>query len=184
MKLKVIAAPTALPVTLDEAKAYYRVIGADEDAVITRTIEAATEKAEQITNRQLKTATYEGYLDVFVSSVKLPKPPFASITKIEYIATDETTKPFTDFYVDNILEPSVLYFNSFPSDVKTDGVNNVIITFICGYDATPSAIQSWILIYGLTLFENRENLVEGVSVDDTKTAYYNHLLDSYRIIPV
>ena len=184
MKLKVITAPTALPVTLDEAKSYYRVIGTDEDADITRSITAATEKAEQITNRQLKTATYEGYLDCFASSVKLPKPPFSSITKVEYIDVDGVTQLFTDFYVDNVEEPSVLYFRTTPSDVRTDEVNNVIITFICGYDTTPSAIQSWMLVYGLTLFENRENLVIGTIVSDDPKRYFDHLLDSYRIIPV
>jgi len=68
--------------------------------------------------------------------------------------------------------------------VKTDGTNNVIVTFTSGYDKVPSAIQSWVLIYGLTLFENRENLVDGVSVNSDKEAYFNHLLDSYRIIPI
>lgn len=184
MKLKVITAPTALPVTLEEAKAFYRVIGTNEDADITRSITAAKEKAEQITNRQLKTATYEGYLDAFPSSVKLPKPPFSSITKIEYIDVDGATQTFTDFYVDDVAEPSVLYFNSTPTDVRTEEVNNVIITFICGYDTTPAAIQSWILIYGLTLFENRENIVIGTIVSDEPARYFDHLLDSYRIRPI
>ncbi|MFT7880708.1 MAG: hypothetical protein ABXS91_09980 [Sulfurimonas sp.] len=184
MKTKVISAPTELPVTLDEAKAFYRVIGADEDADIVRSISAATEKAEQITNRQLKMATYEGYLDAFVSSVKLPKPPFAAMTKVEYIDTDGETQSWTDYCIDDVVEPAVMYFDSFPPDVKTEGVNNVIATFTSGYENVPEAIKSWILIYGLTLFENRENLVEGVSVSDVKSEYYSHLLDSFRIIPI
>jgi len=184
MKTKLITPPASLPVTLEEAKAFYRVLGADEDDVITRTITAATEKAEQITNRQLVKATYEGYLDAFQSIVVLPKPPFVSVTKVEYIDVDGVTQVWTDFYMDDVIEPAVLYFSSFPSDVKTAGVNNVIITFECGYEEIPEAINSWIVIYGLTLFENRENLVEGTIVSDEKNKYFNHLLDSYRIIPV
>lgn len=184
MKTKLITAPTSFPVTLLEAQSFYRVIGSENDAEITRSLAAATEKAEQITNRQLVTATYEGYLDAFKSKVVLPKPPFASVTKVEYIDTDGATQLWTDFYMDDVSEPAVLYFDSFPSDVKTDGVNNVIITYVCGYDEVPQAINSWILIYGLTLFENRENTVIGTSVDTSQKKYYDHLLDSYRIIPV
>ena len=184
MKTKLITAPTSLPVSLTEAKDFYRVIGTDSDADITRSLTAATEKAEQVTNRQLLTATYEGYLDAFQNVVKLTKPPFQSITKIEYIDTDGATQLWTDYYLDSVVEPSVLYFNSFPSDVKTDGVNNVIITYVCGYTTVPQAITSWILVYGLTLFENRENLTVGISVDASPKRYFDHLLDSYRIIPV
>jgi len=184
MKLKVITAPATTPVTLAEAKSFYRVLGSDADADITRSIEAATEHAEQITNRQLSTATYAGYLDGFVSSVKLPKPPLKSVDKVEYIDADGVTQTFTGFTIDDVSVPAVLYFNSTPAGVKTDGTNNVIVTFTSGYDKVPSAIQSWVLIYGLTLFENRENLVDGVSVNSDKEAYFDHLLDSYRIIPV
>ncbi len=184
MKLKMITAPDTMPVSLIEAKAFYRVIGSDEDVDITRTINAATEKAEQITNRQMKVATYEGYLDSFPVSVDIPKPPLVSVTKIEYIDVDGATVPWTDYTVDDIVEPAVIYFNSTPEDVETEGVNNVIITFDSGYVTTPQALQSWILIYGATLYENRENLTIGVSVDGSIKAYYDHLLDSYRIIPV
>jgi len=184
MKLKMITAPATLPVSLEEAKSFYRVIGTEQDADITRTLTAATEKAEQITNRQLVTATYDGYLDAFSSVVVLPKPPFGSVTKVEYIDVDGVTQVWTDFYLDDVIEPAVLYFNTLPTDVKADGVNNVVITFECGYSSVPDAITSWILIYGLTLFENRENLVDGVSVSSAKQGYFNHLLDSYRIIPV
>ncbi len=184
MKLKLVTAATEMPVTLDEAKAFYRVIGSEEDADITRSIKAATGKAEQITNLQLNIATYEGYMDSFPVSVSLPKPPLVSVTKVEYIDVDGVTKPWTDYVVDDISYPAVLYFSSTPGDVRTDGVNNVIVTFDSGYTEVPDAIQSWVLIYGLTLFENRENIVIGASFSADGKQYYDHLLDSFRIIPV
>jgi len=183
MKLKRISSPSEA-VSLAEAKGHFRILHSDEDVDIARVIEASTEKAEQITNRQLAVATYEGYLDVFVPCLALPKPPFKSVAKVEYIDVEGNTKAWSDFYVDDVAEPSMLYFDAFPSDVKTTGVNNVIVTFDCGYDAVPAAIKSWILIHGLTLFENRENMVIGTIVSLEPEAYYNHLLDSYRIIPV
>lgn len=184
MKTKLITPPTSLPVTPEEAKSFYRVIGAGDDVDISRSLEAATEKAEQITNRQLIAATYAGYLDSFQSIVVLPKPPFVSVTKVEYIDVNGETKVWTDFYMDDVIEPAVLYFGSFPSDVKTDGVNNVIITYDCGYTTVPALIKSFILNYGLTRFENREGEIIGVSTNSDIADNVKHLLDSYRIIPV
>lgn len=184
MKTKLITAPIALPVTLAEAQGFFRVIGAEYDADINRALSTATAKAEQITNRQLEVATYAGYLDAFQSSIALPKPPFKTVSKVEYIDKDGATKTFSDYYIDDVAVPAKLYFNSFPSDVNDDGVNNVIITFDCGYTTVPDTIKSWILAYALTLFENREHLLVGATVTDEPSKFLKHLLDDYRIIPV
>ena len=184
MKLKQIVAPTEPPVSLKEAKAFYRILGDEEDADIARSINAATEKAEQITNLQLGAATWEGYLDIFPLAIMLPKSPLISVTKVEYIDTNGAVRIFTDYTVDDIAIPSVVYFTSSPEDMRQEGVNNFVITFESGYTEVPEAIKSWILIYGLTLFENRENIVIGASFSAEGKQYYDHLLDSYRIIPV
>jgi len=184
MKLKLITAPTAMPVTLDDAKAFMRVLGNEEDTVITRAIQAATEKAEQITNRQLVQATYEGYLDGFASDVVLPKPPLMSVNGVSYVSTAGTVKAFTDYEVDDVAEPAVIHFGSTPSDVRTTGVNNVIVNFTCGYESVPDAVASWVLSYATTLYENRQFKEVGVSGEVDFSEHLNHLLDSYRIIPV
>lgn len=183
MKLKVISA-VAEAVTLDQAKNHMKVLWNDEDADITIKLNAAVEKAGQITNRQLGQATYEGYLDRFSMVVTIPKPPLVSITKVEYIDIDGVKQTWADWYADELSEPAALYFNSLPTDVKQDGINNVIITFTCGYTAIPASIKSWILLYTATLYEHRENLVEGTVVSDKKAEYFNHLLDDYRIVPL
>jgi uncharacterized phiE125 gp8 family phage protein len=183
MKLKMITAPTAMPVTLDEAKAFFRVVGTAQDAEITRVINMATEQAENITNRQLNTATYEGYLDAFPALVKIPKPPLVSVTKVEYIDVDGVTQSFTDFVVDDKVEPAVLRFDSVPTDVK-DEINSVIVTFQCGYATVPASIQSYVLNTALTRFENREGEVVGTITDSSFGANVKKLLDSYRVIPV
>lgn len=183
MKLKMITAPTSTPVTLDEAKAFFRVIGTGEDAEITRVIKMATEQAENITNRQLNTATYEGYLDAFPVSVKIPKPPLVSVQKVEYIDVNGSTQAFTDYLVDDLVEPAVIKFNSTPTDVR-DEINSVIVTFQCGYTTVPASIQSYVLNAALTRFENREGEVTGTITDSSFADNVKKLLDSYRVRPV
>jgi uncharacterized phiE125 gp8 family phage protein len=184
MKLKLVTKSEDMPVALESAKAAYRVLGNEEDEVITRTIESAVAKAEQITNRQLSTSEYEAYLDAFSSRVVLPRPPLVSVDKVSYIDTDGTVKEWTDYVVDDAVEPAVIHFGSTPNDVRSTGVNNVIIRFTCGYESIPSPIASWILAYGATLFESRQFREVGVSGSVDFTKFMNHLLDSYRIIPV
>lgn len=183
MKLKLITAPTAMPVTLEEAKAFFRVIGTDEDAEITRVVKMASEQAEIITNRQLNTATYEGYLDSFPLSAVIPRPPLVSVTKVEYIDVNGAKQAFTDYTVDALVEPAVIRFNSVPTDVQDD-INSVIVTFQCGYTAVPASIQSYVLNTALTRFENREGEVTGATPDSSFAANVKRLLDSYRVIPV
>jgi len=184
MKLKLITPTMSTPITLEQAKAYYRVIGDEENEVIERTITTAISKAEQKTNRQLMGASsYEGYMDTFPNAVVLPKPPFISLSKIEYVDIEGETQLWEDYEIDDFVEPAVLHFLSKPIDANGK-LNSIKITFDCGYIDLPEPIVSWCLIYGLTLFENRENLVIGTIVSEKAKDYYNHLLDSYRIIPV
>jgi hypothetical protein len=71
MALRLITAPNAEPVTLQEAKDSLRVEGTDEDARITRHIINARRQAEAYTERQLVTATWELVLDAFPPVIRL-----------------------------------------------------------------------------------------------------------------
>lgn len=182
MKTKLIQPPTDSAVSILDAKSYYRVSDDESDVDIQMTIDAATNKAEQMTNRQLCKATYEGYLGGFATA-KIPKPPLVGVTKVEYLNTDGERAAYTDYEVDSLVEPAEICFNSTPADYK-GGKNSVIVTFECGYATVPAAIKQWILINGLTYFENRENIVVGTIVNTDNKKYTDHLLDDYRIIPV
>ena len=181
MKLKKLSTPTS-PISIKDAKNFFRIIGDEHNADIQRAIDASVERAEQITNLQLAKVTYEGYLDSFQRTIKLPKPPFISLSGFEYINADGERVVFEDYYIDDIAIPSVIYCKTIPSDVSDDK-NSVIITFETGYEVLPKAIESWILINALTMFENRENAVIGTIVDTKFKTYHDHLLDSFRIRP-
>jgi uncharacterized phiE125 gp8 family phage protein len=109
MSLKVIIAPTAEPLTLNEARLHLRLIAAPtdmtplpEDAYVTALITAARQGAEHITGRALMLQTLELALDEFRDAdepcrrlqgphsyrVTLPRPPLVSITSVTYIDQD------------------------------------------------------------------------------------------------
>lgn len=128
MKLVLATTPINKPVILDEAKAFLRVLTSDEDALIESLIAVATDKAEQITNRQLAVATYELYDDRVPSVLKLPKPPLVSVTSVQ--ALRDGSYVDVDYKIDDKADPSVLYIDDTTSD---DEVNAFKVVYQSGY---------------------------------------------------
>ncbi len=65
MAIKLLAAPAAEAVTLDEAKAHMRIDIADDDAIVTGLIAAARETIENLTGRKLITQKWRVIFDRF-----------------------------------------------------------------------------------------------------------------------
>jgi len=170
-------------VTLAEAKAFYRILHDFEDDTVQRTIDAATERAAQVTNRTLTRGTYEMSVESF-APVELDRTPLGEIVSITYEATDGTTGTITDYTVtvSESTDRATITFDDAPDDLADGGM--VTIRFTAGYDPTPSQIVSYILTYGLTLFEHRERLVTGTIVTDTAAGQFDRLLDSHRVYPL
>lgn len=152
--------------------------GCDEDSV-NGWIDAATEQAELHTGRQLIAATYKLHLDRFPCGyIAIPKPPLASVTKIEYYApgaTGLTTWASSNYIVDSPSGPKaqngriVLAPNaSYPSTECRPGA--VIVTFVAGYGAAdtnvPESIKAGMLLRISSLNESREDSAGAFSARD------------------
>lgn len=85
MLLRRTAGPSALPLTLAEAKAHLRVDGSAEDALVALYLDAAVTAVEAETGRALLPQDWELQLDGFPASrepVDLPIAPAMSITSV------------------------------------------------------------------------------------------------------
>jgi len=171
-----------LVVSLGDAKAYFRILHEEEDALIERVLRSATEQAEQITNRVLKRATFLLTIEDF-SNVTLERTPFVWGVSVSYIdnAGERVLLPSTYYNVS--IDDSARATLSFVS-VPDDYFGSIEITYDAGYEKTPAQIETYILSTALTLFENREHIVVGTMVSTKVANLYKRLLDSYRVIPV
>jgi uncharacterized phiE125 gp8 family phage protein len=168
---RLISAPNALPVTLDEAKASERIGTTDaaENDFITRLLSSATGLAEEFTRRAFITQSWLFRTHNIRPKIELPRPPLATIDSVatayqeDFTIVDDTT-----YYSDIIRDPGSLIFKQLPTIQYGGGVwwycgnlyNILQVTYTCGYgddgSFVPPAIKEGILqIFGF-LYQNRE----------------------------
>lgn len=170
MHLDVVTAPAAEPVLLAAAKTHLRVDGSDENDLIAALIVAARQYVEDRCGIALITQTLKLSLDSFAEKIRLPRPPVASITQIEYVNTAGTV--VTVLLAGNNLwrlgagamQSVVVPFfeTTWPDTAAVPGA--VQITYTAGYGAAGTAVpgaitQAMLLMIG-HWYKNREAVSE------------------------
>ena len=191
MSLRLVTPPTALAVTLAEAKAHLRVTDSTEDLLISAMILAASETAEQITGRAIMPQTWELTLDAFPSAFELTRVPALSVVSLKYLneAGVLTTLSPAAYSLNNVndfgfayVEPA--YNTEWPT--TRDTANAVTLRFTAGYAdaaAVPESIKAWLKLQVSAMFENREaEAYSSRAVSTTvKMSFVDGLLDRYRV---
>ena len=196
MRISTTKAPAVEPVTLAEVKKHLRLATTDaeataytsEDDLLNRLITVARTQAEQETGRAFITQTKTYYLDAWPDEdfIRLPYPTLQSAA-VTYRLEDDDDYDETLSTVDTdiVSEPGrvVLQPNeSWPSGtLYTD--RPIKIVYVCGYGLAadvPEGIKSAILLKISDLYENRGEVVLGVSVSKIADAV-DSLLRQYRI---
>ncbi|MDO9236001.1 MAG: head-tail connector protein [Aquabacterium sp.] len=187
MALRLITAPTALAVSVADAKAHLRVDGTDDDTLISAMITAAAELAEQATGRALMPQTWELTLDAFPAALQLTRLPAASVASITYADSTGTiqTLPSNLYALDNADDfgfASIVpaYASSWPA--TRDQINAVAVRYVAGYaDAShvPESIKSWIKLMVGAMYENRA--AEEVGNVSHPLGFADRLLDRYKV---
>ena len=186
MALKLITPATELAVSLADAKLHLRVDDTDQDALITATIWAATEAAEQVMGRALMPQTWELTLDAFPEAFKLTRVPAVSITSLKYwdAAGVQQTLGSGLYALDNTDDFGHAYvvpvFGGTWPDAR-EQINAVALRYVAGYATAanvPESIKSWIKLQAGAMFENRQ--AEG-AVQTYALGFADRLLDRYKV---
>lgn len=197
--LRLITAPTVQPLTLEETKRHLRVDHSDEDDLISIYIEAATSYVDGeygFLGRALVEQTWELVIDKFPENeIKIPLPPLQSVVTIEYDDVDGSPQTLStaEYTVDTALEPGWVVpptLGIWPT--VFDGINSVRIRFVAGYPTTtdsppdprgniPRAIRQAMLLHVGSMYQQREDVVIGVSVTRMPFAAES-LLRPFRVV--
>lgn len=195
--IKIITAPAAYPVTLTEAKEWARISSdTSQDGTLNILIAAMTNYAEHLTGRAFVERTLRLDLPGFKQCIDLPWAPLIGIDSIKYTDTDEAeqTVDAADYEVDTTSQPGrvrPISTEAWPS-IGTR-FNPVRIQYRAGYaypyspvDLTdnsylPGQLRTWIQARITTLYDNRDQLIVGVSVGQIPRDFCDGLLDSLII---
>lgn len=162
-----------------------------EDDLLTAIIQAARENVEDITRRQLLTATWYYYLDEFPEADFI-KIPFGNLQSaglvISYKDSDGTVTTMT-LTTDYLIETNgegigrivLPYGGSWPSATLYPS-NPITIEFVCGWTTAasiPSKIRTAVKLLCADLYKNRGELITGSTAIENKAA--QRLLASARL---
>lgn len=208
MTIQVVTAAAYQPVTLAEARAWCRIEDdvTENDGVITQLLKTMTAFAENLTGRAFIERTLRLYLPAWPvvctsayrgTAIVLPQPPLVAVDSITYLDEDgvEQTLGTTLYDVHSWREPALVvpaWDETWPSH---RGVPDAIrVNYRAGYPAVgspqdeaahqagqPAQLKVWIQARLATLFEMREQIVVGSTVNALPHAYVDGLLDDLVI---
>lgn len=165
--------PAIEPVSLDEMKLHLRVDHSEEDSLIAALITAAREQAEAFTNRAFIEQTLILRLRKFTDVIQLPRPPLVSLTSITYLDGSGASQTLSSglYLLGASHEPARVtkaYGQTWPTTYDVEDA--VTITYKAGYgDAAmdvPASIRAAIKLMAESLYENRGDLTQGVTVTE------------------
>jgi len=191
MALVLVTPPASSPISLAEAKSHLRVDHSDEDTHIQLLIDAATTYLDGYTGilgRCLVSQTWDLYLDEFPTcepSIQIPLSPLIAVSSVTYTDTagDPQTVDSDDYTVDTITPPGwVVPDSSFSWPATMDAVNAVKVRFVAGYSSVPAAIKAAMLLMVADLYENREPVIIGQTVNETRAV--QSLLAPFRRVGI
>lgn len=168
-----ITAPDSSVISLWRAKAQCSVTHSEFDDLLTGYALAADARCEDVTGRQLLTATWEAWSDGWPAcrSMVLPRPNLQSVTSVSYLDTAGALQVLdsSDYVVEAFAGPrggfgriSLAYGASWPSVLPQ--AKAVRIRYVAGYGDdgadVPASIQQGLLLTIATWFATREDATE------------------------
>jgi uncharacterized phiE125 gp8 family phage protein len=189
MSVKVITPAASFPVTLAQARSHLRLvpygdpaIHPDDDYIEDILIPSATLWVEQYLDRALVSQTVELALNEFTDRVYLPLGAVQSVTSVKALVDGIEETVSTSVYALNDYAASpYLYLKLDQEWPETDAVDNAIkIRYVAGYSSVPVLILSAIYLIIGHLYENRQQNVIGLTVNELPLGVYS-LLQPYRI---
>lgn len=167
MSLKLHIAAIAPAVTLAEAKVHLRVDYADEDALITSLVSAATLDAEHIMGRAVMPQKWKLSIDAFSSKICLDMPTVTAVDSIQYVNTSGALVTLSPSVYQVVLASDYAasivpaYGQSWPAiRSQPEAVQIIFSTGYADAASVPELIKAWIKLRVGALYAQRESTTD------------------------
>ena len=181
-------APSTTPITVAEAKTHLRVDHTDEDTHIGILVDAATAHVDGysgILGRALVTQTWtQDFEEWPCERLRLPLAPISAISSITYYDANNASQTLSSSYyslIEDDLSPAAVWGSTVTLPNLYDREDAIRVTFVAGYgaaSAVPAAIKAAMFLIVADLYENREPVVVGQTINETRAISY--LLEPFR----
>jgi uncharacterized phiE125 gp8 family phage protein len=151
------------PVTLDDLKAYGRIVSTDEQRVIEQLLLAARQEVERYSGLVLVPGTFLVSLDAWAARLELPLTPVRGVTSVGYRyadAADVTVDPAT-YYADLDATPArVVFSNPYARPYGLRGAAGIELEVVAGYETradVPEDVRQHVMTLALLKYEHRDD---------------------------
>lgn len=174
-----VTAPTAPPVTIEEAQRHCRIDGSDEDALLSGLIVAATALFDGygglLGGRCIVSQGWRQDFDGFCVEMRLPLLPAASVTSVKYDDAEdaEQTVDAANYQLLADENGAFIRFNSGFSLPATGGEKpavRITCTYGTGAANVPGSLKQMILLLVGHWYASREAVVVGVTASELPLA--------------
>ena len=174
-------------ITTADAKTFLRVDVSDDDTLIDNLVQAATESAQEYTNRFFIDTIVDEYATTFTDLKYLYKSPVSSITHIKYYDSSNVQQTLASSVYSLIpaIEPSQIGLKVDQSYPTVAGREDAIeCRYTVGYGSTAASVpQAIIQAVYLTIghwYQNRETVVVGRTASEVPMSA-KMLLNQYKV---
>lgn len=181
---RVSVQPASEPVTLEDMKAFLKVDGSDDDALITSLISVARISCEIYAGLSFITQTRVVKMDSFnCKDVILPYGPVQSVTSIAYVDENDAPQTINTGYTLDTQSGLCKLRVTEDWPITNRVLNNVVITYVAGEASANELVKHAIKMQAASLYENRQDEIIGntanilnwnsASILDTIKVYWN-----------
>lgn len=188
MRLTLVTAPAAEPVTEALMREHATLDSAVPQSIVLMYIAAARRQAEWLTGRALITQTWDQFYDDWPLDgwFELGRGPVQSVTTVKYfdpLGTEQTLNA-TNYRLLKVPEPGyVELIDNFSAPSLQVRSNGITIRFVAGYGAdgtaVPDDVNNWILARAATALDNRESVDRSGKLQSIP--YLDELLQPYKL---
>jgi len=186
MKTCLLVAPTALAVSLADAKANLRIDGAYLDTVVDIWLRGVIRFAENHTERAFMDQTWRLTQDAFppCGPIRLRRTPLQSVIHVKYYDVNDVLQTLNAsvYQVDLESQPGTVMprpGQSWPATSKR--TNAVEIQFTCGYGPDSTALPDDLRLYILAKLNEQFDPLTRPDKVTVQTSFIDSLLDPFII---
>ncbi len=184
MGSQIIEKPTALAVSLVDAKDELAIDGSELDGRVTTWLKGVISYAESETGRAIMQQTWRVTLDAFPVAIGLPRTPVISVVAVKYVDPNGVlqTLDSDDYELDSDSQGACIV----PAFGKTwpatcDKVNAVYADVVCGFGADDSATPDDFRLFILAKLKEQFDPEGRLNKENVQSSFIDHLLDAQRV---